>query len=96
VEHPDRIDYDFKGVANIRLADINNDGWLDLFLPATYDLHSAILWGSREGFSLKHSTLIDEAWVGAVEFADLNQDGYLDVIFNCTHNTYQMLPATSW
>lgn len=80
VEHPDRINYDLKGVANIRLADINNDGWLDLFLPATYDLHSAILWGSREGFSLEHSTLIDEPWVGAVEFADLNQDGYLDVI----------------
>ena len=26
---------------------------------------------------------------------DLNGDGHLDVIFNCTHNTYQMLPATS-
>lgn len=26
---------------------------------------------------------------------DLNDDGHLDVIFNCTHNTYQMLPATS-
>lgn len=26
---------------------------------------------------------------------DLNSDGHLDVIFNCTHNTYQMLPATS-
>lgn len=26
---------------------------------------------------------------------DINGDGYLDVIFNCTHNTYQMLPATS-
>lgn len=26
---------------------------------------------------------------------DLNEDSHLDVIFNCTHNTYQMLPATS-
>lgn len=26
---------------------------------------------------------------------DLNEDGHLDVIFNCTHDTYQMLPATS-
>jgi hypothetical protein len=26
---------------------------------------------------------------------DLNGDGHLDLLFNCTHNTYQMLPATS-
>ncbi|MDB5390392.1 MAG: hypothetical protein JWM11_6038, partial [Planctomycetaceae bacterium] len=26
---------------------------------------------------------------------DLNSDGHLDLLFNCTHNTYQMLPATS-
>jgi len=80
LEHPDRIDYDFKGVANIRLADLNNDGWLDLFLAATYDLRSAILWGGKNGFSTSRATSIDEPWIGVVEIADLNQDGYLDLI----------------
>ena len=78
--HSAAINYDLKGVANIRLADLNRDGWLDLFLPAGYDTQSAVLWGSREGFSMTRSAMVAEPYVGNVEFADLNGDGYLDVI----------------
>ena len=74
------INYDLKGVGNIRLADLNVDGWLDLFLSAGYDTQSAILWGGREGFSMSRSTMVAEPYVGNVEFADLNDDGYLDLI----------------
>ncbi|PYV07484.1 MAG: hypothetical protein DMG07_28750, partial [Acidobacteria bacterium] len=74
------IDYDLKGVANIRLADLNGDGWLDLFLAASYDTRSAVLWGGPEGFSLRRSAMVKEPYVGNVEFADLDGDGYLDVI----------------
>jgi hypothetical protein len=74
------IPYDLKGVANPRLADLDGDGRLDLFLPASYDTRSAILWGGTEPFSMRRSTLIDEPHVGNVEFADLDRDGFLDLI----------------
>ena len=75
-----KISYELRGVANIRLADLNNDGWLDLFLAAGYDARSAILWGGPEGFSLQRATYLDEPNIGDVEFADLDQDGMLDLV----------------
>ena len=38
------LDHDLKGMANLRLADLDRDGRLDLFLAGTYDQRSAILW----------------------------------------------------
>ncbi|MSO22461.1 MAG: VCBS repeat-containing protein [Acidobacteria bacterium] len=75
-----KIEYPLKGVANIRLADLNNDGFLDLFLAASYDSQSAILWGNGKGFSMNRSSRIDQPYLGNVEFADLDGDGYLDLI----------------
>ena len=79
-ERSQRIGYDLRGVANIRLADLNADGWLDLFLAAGYDTRSAVLWGSREGFSMQRATFIDEPNLVNVDFADLDADGRLDLL----------------
>ncbi|MBM3804805.1 MAG: VCBS repeat-containing protein [Acidimicrobiia bacterium] len=75
-----KIEYPLKGVANIRLADLNNDGFLDLFLAASYDSHSAVLWGNGEGFSMARSDTIDQPYLSNAEFADLDGDGFLDWI----------------
>ena len=76
----DTIEYDLKGVANIRLADLNLDGWLDLFLAGTYDLRSAILWGHPKGFSNERMSFLEEPYIGNIEFADLDKDGFLDLV----------------
>lgn len=63
------------------MADINNDGWLDLFVTVgTYTERSYILWGGPEGFSFERSTPINVPNSINVTFADLTKNGYLDVI----------------
>lgn len=59
------------------------DDSFDDFVSGTFDD------GGHNYFAAQDGTL------RTINRFDLNDDGHLDVIFNCTHNTYQMLPATS-
>jgi len=96
MDHPHRIHMEQDGIVyqsayGVYLADLNNDGWLDLvvgqFFQGTADNPRAehgdrcfILWGGPEGFDFKrHQTL--SVWKGRVATAaDLTGNGYLDLI----------------
>ena len=68
----------------IKGADINNDGWLDLFLPnrGAPDGRlstSLILYGSEKGFSINNKDEIATYVPYQNTFADINKDGWLDL-----------------
>jgi hypothetical protein len=82
------IDVDAK---TITVADVNQDGWLDLVCPR-YKLDgqrtalSSIMLGSGKGFSLDHRIqLPTDGGTGSL-VSDFNFDGYNDVFFYC-HRT---------
>jgi len=65
--------------ANISIADLNRDGYLDLVTNDDYFGTMEILWGSADGYSPDHN------WThatngGSLKLADLNGDGRLDFI----------------
>ena len=64
---------------NIRVADLNHDGYLDLVFPGSWFGIYQIFWGGTEGYSP------DRSWsevlpAGNLELADLNSDGNLDFV----------------
>jgi hypothetical protein len=64
----------------ISLADLNNDGWLDLIIPLVASDHSLILWGGPEGFSMDRHTRLNAWHCCSCRAADIDGDGYLDLI----------------
>lgn len=82
---PARVRLEHEGVVYdesrwIYLADLNNDGWLDLVVPQiSYD-RSFILWGGPNGFSMERCQALSVVRAGCVRAADLTGNGYLDLI----------------
>lgn len=63
------------------VADLNDDGWLDLVFTGNYQIeHVYIYWGSSTGFSDYQVLNIDGGSFGGSSIADLNNDGYLDIL----------------
>jgi len=84
-ENPDRIHLEYDGVVYdeprwIYLADLDNDGWLDLVVPQiSYD-RSFVLWGGPDGFSMDRCRVLSVYHAACARAADLNGNGYLDLI----------------
>ena len=84
-QNPARIRLEHEGfVYNesrwIYLADLNNNGWLDLVVPQIAYDRSFVLWGGPEGFSMAHCQVLSVVRAGCVRAADLTGNGYLDLI----------------
>ncbi len=61
-------------------ADLNGDGWLDLFISEIVGPRCYILWGGPDGFSKERMSALYTDGVASAAVADLNADGYPDLI----------------
>jgi hypothetical protein len=97
-----RADLPTQGCGITSIADLDNDGWLDVVVGNHYqdDEHfveySWIYWGSAEGFSEGNRTTLDTIGTYANSVADLNQDGWLDIVFSNHRNTEQYYELDSY
>jgi hypothetical protein len=64
----------------IYLADLNNNGWLDLVVPQIDSDRSFILRGGPEGFSMERMQFLSVFHAACVRAADLTGNGYLDLL----------------
>ena len=62
------------------VADFNRDQWLDIAFVSPRKNRLTILWGSKQGFDLKHKSNIKTPFPISLESADFNQDGFLDIV----------------
>lgn len=71
------------------LADIDNDGFMDIIFSNHHSQYSYIYWGNGTStFSGEKTELLTFSAVGN-SVADLNNDGYLDIVFsNAYDSTY--------
>ena len=83
-----RSAFETEGVITITVADVNQDGWLDLLCP-NYNTGSSratlsrIFLGGPDGFPAESMfTLPTSSGAGSM-VADFNHDGYADILFIC-------------
>ena len=98
--NPQRIRMEHEGVVYneprwIYLADLNNNGWLDLVVPQIAYDRSLILWGGPEGFSMERCQPLSVVRGACARAADLTGNGYLDLIIG-GHMTSQDGPHDSF
>jgi hypothetical protein len=61
------------------IADLNSDGWPDIFIPSKGD-SSEIFWNGSQGFDQNNITKISTSNAVAAASEDLNNDGHNDLV----------------
>ncbi len=75
-----RVQFDKPGYSQEHVvADLNDDGWLDIAHGSRSEHTIRILWGQRGGFSVERSSLLNLAGVLGMSVADLDGDGQIDL-----------------
>jgi len=72
---------EYREVRFIALADLNNDGYLDLILPQIASEESFVLFGGPDGFSFDNCQKFNIRHACNAKVADLNGNGFPDLIF---------------
>jgi len=73
------------GAWGARAADLNADGWVDLFVcnfqeHYSYEVPSFVYWNGSDGFDVTRRTPLYGHGAQGCEIADLNGDGHLDIV----------------
>lgn len=73
------------------VADFNNDGYLDIFLPtyhdgSSYTSSSYVYWGSAAGYSTSNRSALATVGASGTLARDLNGDGYIDLVVASYYN----------
>jgi len=81
------------GAHDAAVADLNNDGHLDIVFSnyrtdESRDPPAYVYWGSDEGFDQNRRSLLPAHGAAGIFVADLNRDGHLDLVF-ANHTTNQ-------
>lgn len=76
----------------ITIADLNNDGWLDIFASSYFnkrerDINSFIYWNDHGNFSLTNRKRLFTHSSSAAWACDFNEDGYTDLCIT-NHRAY--------
>jgi hypothetical protein len=88
----DKTDVSSSGTRDVKLADLNGDGILDMVTSNTYfggeNVDSQILWGKTDGtWSQSDTTDLDMVRAYESAIGDFNGDGQLDIAFACWHQS---------
>lgn len=87
------VKFNTMGCADITLADVDLDGWIDVLTPNRfkgnkedmnnddYKIPSYIFWGGPAGFDTEHPLELPTVGAAKARVADFNKDGNMDILF---------------